>query len=38
MAYQIHFLDEAIEDLKQLDKTIAHRIIKKLQWFSDNIS
>jgi mRNA interferase RelE/StbE len=38
MAYQIHFLDDAIKDLKQLDKTIAQRIVKKLQWLSENIS
>ncbi len=35
--YQLHLLDAAIDDLAQLDKTIARRIIKRLRWLAENL-
>lgn len=34
--YSIRFLDEAVRDLKRLDRPIASRIIRKLDWLSSN--
>jgi len=35
--YNIQLLDEAREELSQLDKPIAKRIIKKIKWLSGNV-
>ena len=36
MTYQVKFVSEAAEDLSRLDKVIAHRILTKIRWLSDN--
>lgn len=36
MAYKVELLPQAIEDLHKLDKTIARRVIEKLEWLSEN--
>ena len=35
--YQIRLLKEASQNLKDLDKTVARRIIRKLSWLSKNV-
>jgi mRNA interferase RelE/StbE len=35
--YQIVFLPNALGDLSKLDKSIAKRIINRIEWFSGNI-
>jgi mRNA interferase RelE/StbE len=35
--YSVRFLDEAIGDLKKLDKIIAARVLRKLHWLAINI-
>ena len=35
--YAVRFLDEAIDDLKSIDKVTASRVLRKLQWLADNI-
>ncbi len=35
--YSIQLLDEAIDELSQIDKPIAKRITKKIKWLSENI-
>ena len=34
--YRIELMDEAMRDLAQLDKQIARRMYKRLQWLGDN--
>jgi mRNA interferase RelE/StbE len=34
--YALQFTDKALDSLKRLDKTIAQRILKKLEWLADN--
>jgi len=36
MTYQVKFVPKAVEDLSRLDKVIAHRILTKTRWLSDN--
>jgi mRNA interferase RelE/StbE len=35
--YQINLLENATTDLAQLDKQIARRIVKRLNWLADNL-
>ena len=35
--YQIRLLETAIEDLTALDRPVARRIIKRLDWLAENI-
>jgi mRNA-degrading endonuclease RelE of RelBE toxin-antitoxin system len=35
--YQMRLLKMAIEDLTALDRQVAHRIIKRLNWLAENI-
>ena len=35
--YQVVFLPNALDDLSKLDKSIAKRIINRIEWFSENI-
>jgi mRNA interferase RelE/StbE len=35
--YNVQLLDEAIDELAQLDKPIAKRITKKIKWLAENI-
>jgi len=35
--YQVVFLPTALDDLSKLDKSIAERIINRIEWFSKNI-
>lgn len=34
--YQIRFLKDAVRDLEKLDKPIARRIVRKLDWLKEN--
>ncbi|MDP2209080.1 MAG: type II toxin-antitoxin system RelE/ParE family toxin [Bacteroidota bacterium] len=36
MPYSVEFLDAAIVDMERLDKKIAHRIIGRIKWLSEN--
>ena len=36
ITYQVKFIPEAAEDLSRLDKIIAHRILTKIRWLSEN--
>ena len=33
---EVRWTKEALSDLKNLDKTVAKRIVKKVSWFSEN--
>jgi mRNA interferase RelE/StbE len=35
--YQVVFLPNALDDLSKLDKSIAKRIINRIEWFSESI-
>jgi len=35
--YEIRILDEAIRDLKRLDKPIARRIVQRINWLAENL-
>ncbi len=35
--YKIKLLDNAVKDLKKLDKPIAKRVVAKLNWLAANI-
>ncbi len=35
--FNVQLLDEAIDDLANLDKPIAKRITQKIRWLADNI-
>ena len=35
--YQVVLLPNALHDLSKLDKSIAKRIINRIEWFSENI-
>lgn len=34
--YSVRFLDEAVKDLKKLDKAIAARIVRKLKYLAEH--
>lgn len=34
--YQLRFIKDAVRDLGKLDKTIARRIAKKINWLAEN--
>lgn len=34
--YTIEFFDDAIEDLKHIDKKMTRRILNRIQWFVEN--
>lgn len=36
--YKINILDEAIKELNRLDRSVADRILKKLNWLSENLN
>ena len=36
MTYQVKFTPKAVDDLSRLDKVIAHRILIKVRWLSEN--
>ena len=36
MTYQVKFMPRAVEDISRLDKVIAHRILTKIRWLSEN--
>lgn len=41
MPYKIEWTEDALSDLRNLERTIVRRILKKLEWFSkyfDNIT
>jgi mRNA interferase RelE/StbE len=35
--YQIRILDAAAADLRRLDRTVARRIVQRIQWLAENI-
>jgi len=35
--YEIRILDEAVRDLKRLDKPIGRRIVQRLNWLAENL-
>jgi mRNA interferase RelE/StbE len=35
--YEIRILDEAVRDLKQLDKAVGRRIVQKISWLAENL-
>ena len=35
--YEIRILDEAIHDLKRLDKPIARRVVQRINWLAENL-
>ena len=35
--YKIRILDEAVRDLKRLDKPIGRRIVGRLNWLAENL-
>ncbi len=36
--YRVSILEKASQDIEQLDKTVATRIYKRINWFAKNIS
>ena len=36
MTYQAEFMPKAREDLVHLDRVIAHRVLTKIRWLSEN--
>ena len=36
MSYKVVFTPQAIENISKLDKTVAERIIRKIDWLSQN--
>lgn len=36
MNYQIQFTPQALEDLSQLDTSVAKRIVEKIQWLAEH--
>ncbi|XOF33002.1 MAG: type II toxin-antitoxin system RelE family toxin [Candidatus Electrothrix sp. YB6] len=34
--YEIRILDEAVRDLKRLDKSVGQRIVQKISWVAEN--
>lgn len=36
MTYEIRILDEAVRDLKRLDKPTGRRIVKRINWLAEN--
>ena len=36
MSYQVEFMPRAREDLAHLDRVIAHRVLTKIRWLSEN--
>lgn len=37
MKYKIDFTPQAFQDLSKLDKVVSERVVKKLEWLSQNI-
>ena len=35
--YEIRILDEAVRDLKRLDKPIGRRIVQRINWLVENL-
>ncbi len=35
--YEVRILDEAIRDLKRLDKPVARRIVPRINWLAENL-
>jgi mRNA interferase RelE/StbE len=36
MSYQVRLTPEALDELSQLDRTVAQRILSKIKWLSEN--
>lgn len=36
MSYKVDFTPQALEDILKLDRVIAERVIKKIDWLSEN--
>lgn len=35
--YALHILEQAVSDLEKLDKTVARRVVAKINWLAENI-
>ncbi len=35
--YHVRILDAAVDDLESLDRPVAQRIIRRIQWLADNL-
>jgi len=35
--YKVDFTPQALEDISKLDRTVIERIMKKVEWFSENL-
>jgi mRNA interferase RelE/StbE len=35
--YEIRILDEAVRDLKRLDKPVGRRIVQQINWLAENL-
>lgn len=35
--YEIRILDEAVRDLKRMDKSVGRRIVQKISWLAENL-
>ena len=35
--YEIRILDEAVRDLKRLDKAVGRRIVQRISWLAENL-
>jgi len=35
--YEVRILEEAIRDLKRLDKPIGRRIVRRINWLAENL-
>jgi len=35
--YKLRILEQAAEDIKNIDRAVAHRIVTKIRWLAENI-
>lgn len=35
--YEVRVLDDAVRDLKRLDKPVGRRIVRKISWLAENL-
>lgn len=34
--FKVQFVDDAVDDIRRLDKSIARRVIRKIDWLAEN--
>lgn len=37
MIYRVDFTPQALEDISKLDKPVAERVLRKIEWLSHNL-